>query len=250
MTTTAPLEQVVLPGQASAPPGPVDLTGMFVMHHAFRRDLARFEAAIRRTPAADRESYAALAARWRTFCTALHGHHAGEDAGLWPLLRRRVHPVHLRTVDAMAIEHETLDSLLEQCTRWLGQLASGGTERERETLQARLTSLRILLAHHLDHEESEALVLVQRYLTQAEWDLVERRYFQRTLTPAEAIGLLPWALHALPDDVRQRVLAAAPTSSRIAWALTRRRFERTEQRVFGAAAAVGPLTYPSGVVAA
>ncbi len=249
MTTTVHRQQLVLPGQASAPPGPVDLTGMFVMHHAFRRDLARFEAAARRTPAQNRETYAGLALRWRTFHMALHHHHAGEDAGLWPLLRRRVHPVDLRTLDAMSVEHETLDALLDQCVEWLGRLASAGTERDRQTLQARLTSLRILLAHHLDHEESESLVLVQRYLTQADWDLVERQYFQRTLTPTQVLGLVPWAMHGLPDEVAHQVLTSAPMSFRIAWRLTRRRFERAEQRVFGPAASVGPLTYPSGVAA-
>ena len=247
MTATAHREQVVLPGQASAPPGPVDLSGMFVMHHAFRRDLARFEAAARRLPAHDREAYAALAPRWRLFHTALHHHHAGEDAGLWPLLRRRVHPVDLRTLDAMAVEHETLDALLDQCSAWLGRLAVGGTERDRESLQARLTSLRILLAHHLDHEESESLALVQRYLTQAEWALVEKQYFQRTLTPAQVLGLVPWAMHGLPEDVRGRLLVAMPMSFRVVWHLTHRRFERAEQQVFGAAAAVVPLTYPSAV---
>ena len=249
MTTTAHREQVVLPGQASAPPGPVDLAGMFVMHHAFRRDLARFEAAVRRITAADRTGYASLASRWRLFSTALHHHHAGEDAGLWPLLRRRVHPVELRTLDAMAVEHETLESLLQACSGLLDRLAADGPERDRQSLRARLTSLRILLAHHLDHEESESLVLVQRYVTQAEWDLVEKRYFQRTLTPADVLALVPWAMHGLPDDLRDRVLASAPTSFRIAWRLTRRRFERAEQQVFGPAASVVPLTYPSGVTA-
>ena len=42
--------QVRLPGQAVAPPGPVDLTRTYLMHHAFRRDLADFMAAVAATP--------------------------------------------------------------------------------------------------------------------------------------------------------------------------------------------------------
>ena len=43
MSTTTDLghpRQLRLPGQTAAPDGPVDMTIMYVMHHAFRRDLA------------------------------------------------------------------------------------------------------------------------------------------------------------------------------------------------------------------
>lgn len=33
---------LMLPGQAAAPEGPADLTMMYVLHHAFRRDLDDF----------------------------------------------------------------------------------------------------------------------------------------------------------------------------------------------------------------
>ncbi len=78
--------QVLLPGQAAAPEGPVDMVMMYVMHHAFRRDLAAFAAAAPATPLEDRDAWRALADRWELFATALHHHHTGEDAGLWPLL--------------------------------------------------------------------------------------------------------------------------------------------------------------------
>jgi hypothetical protein len=42
--------QLVLPGQTAAPDGPVDMRNMYVMHHAFRRDLDAFVEACRRTP--------------------------------------------------------------------------------------------------------------------------------------------------------------------------------------------------------
>ena len=43
-------EQLRFPGQAAAHPGPADMTLMYVMHHAFRRDLAAFAAAATATP--------------------------------------------------------------------------------------------------------------------------------------------------------------------------------------------------------
>ena len=50
MSTTTDLghpRQLRLPGQTAAPDGPVDMTIMYVMHHAFRRDLAAFAMAVR-----------------------------------------------------------------------------------------------------------------------------------------------------------------------------------------------------------
>ena len=81
--------QVRLHGQTAAHPGPVDMTMMYLMHHALRRDLAAFAAAATATPVTDRQAWAALAARWELFSTALHHHHSGEDAHVWPLLTER-----------------------------------------------------------------------------------------------------------------------------------------------------------------
>src|SRR3954466_5455569 len=53
--TTTNVEQWRLPRQAAAPEGPVDVKMMYVMHHAFRRDLVMFAEAAAATPADDRE---------------------------------------------------------------------------------------------------------------------------------------------------------------------------------------------------
>jgi hypothetical protein len=83
---------LLLPGQAAAPEGPVDLAAMYLMHRAFRRDLDAFAAATAATagtPAADRQRWVRLARRFELFADVLHKHHHGEDVGLWPLLLER-----------------------------------------------------------------------------------------------------------------------------------------------------------------
>jgi hypothetical protein len=42
MSAARTIEQLTLPGQVAAPAGPVDMAGMFLMHHGFRRDLDNF----------------------------------------------------------------------------------------------------------------------------------------------------------------------------------------------------------------
>src|SRR3954471_5991101 len=82
----ADVPQLLLPRQVAAPAGPVDVHMMYVMHHAFRRDLVLFADAAAATPAADRETWTALAGRWAIFSEILHHHHSGEDVRLWPRL--------------------------------------------------------------------------------------------------------------------------------------------------------------------
>lgn len=47
---------LMLPGQAAAPEGPADLTMMYVLHHAFRRDLDDFVEAAGRLAVDERGS--------------------------------------------------------------------------------------------------------------------------------------------------------------------------------------------------
>src|SRR5204862_4798433 len=72
--------QIRLAGQTAAPEGPVDMFMMYVMHHAFRRDLAKLTEAAQCTPVDDRVAWRLLQQRWEVFAEALHGHHTGEDA--------------------------------------------------------------------------------------------------------------------------------------------------------------------------
>ena len=58
MSAVEMVEQLTLPGQAAAPDGPVDIAGMFLMHHAFRRDLDNFVRIVPLAELGDR-------ARWR-----------------------------------------------------------------------------------------------------------------------------------------------------------------------------------------
>ena len=101
--------QLTLPRQSFTAEGPHDQTGMYVMHHAFRRDLVMFADAAAATPASDRDTWDALAERWRIFSRVLHHHHSGEDAGLWPRLMREVKPNY--TADAMRAQVEGLVEL-------------------------------------------------------------------------------------------------------------------------------------------
>lgn len=231
--------QVLLPGQAAAPDGPVDLTMMLVVHHAFRRDLAAFADAAVRTPVRDRATWTALAARWELFSSVLHHHHTGEDEGLWPVLLERVDAVGDRegraTLEAMEAEHEQIDPLLEACAVGFARLAAVPDEPARAQLAAQLRAAQAHLAAHLRHEESGALPIVQAHLTAADWHRVEKKHFRGGVPPRQVLRIVAWFLHDLPEDGVAALRRSAEGRLMLAvWsALLRRGFERRERAAFG-----------------
>jgi hypothetical protein len=232
--TTGIVDQLMLPGQAAAPPGPVDLTAMYVMHHAFRRDLIAFKAAVVGTPVEDRTTWKALAGRWGKFFEILHKHHTGEDAGLWPLLMSRADADGRATLQAMEGEHAEIDPLLSSCTAGFERLATYADADARDALEVRVVALGEHLVRHLAHEEHDALALVQRYLVNADWHRLEKEHFKPAYGPREIPFIASWALYELPPEQFSRVrdsMAGRPME--LLWRLFwRRPFERRERVAF------------------
>jgi len=228
--------QLLLPGQAAAPDGPVDLTPMFLMHHAFRRDLAAFAAAARATPLEDRATWQALSQRWQRFAAVLHHHHSGEDDYIWPVLIEAVDAAGdaagRETLEAMEAEHAQIDPLLERCARGFAALARSGDDDARAELADCVATTRERLAEHLGHEERDALVLVQRLLSPADWDRMDKQ-MGSSYPVREVPFTLAWLMHDLPaDGVRAaREFLGAPMYTLWSVAL-RRGFERREQAAF------------------
>jgi hypothetical protein len=232
MTTTSAVPQLHLPGQAAAPEGPVDMTMMYVAHHAFRRDLRDFARAVPATPLEDRAAWRALERRWAVFADVLHHHHSGEDEHLWPALLARAEGEDRATLAAMEDEHAEIDPLLEACRDGLAAMASAPMADVRSALAVRLVATRESLGRHLDHEETETIALVQRLLTAEEYDAIDE-HFKKTLTPRRLYRLVPWALVGVPTDVREQLFARdGGTAHRIAWLVSRRSFARMQSAAF------------------
>jgi hypothetical protein len=240
MTTTAAHRtgQLMLPGQAAAPDGPVDLTIMWTMHHGFRRDLQNFERAVPATPLGDQATWSALTTRWDRFARILHGHHSGEDAGIWPLLLERVDAAGddegRSTLEAMAAEHRVIDPLLDACAAGFRRMAVTPGAVTRDALARHVSAAREHLQEHLAHEERDAMQLVQRHLTLDEWLRLSIEYFDKPLTARELLGVAAWVLHDLPTEALDRMRSEPKVPTLIlVWRLfLRRPFERRERRAF------------------
>ncbi len=234
MTRTDPsTPQFVLPGQAAAPPGPVDMTLMYAIHHAFRRDLAAFAAAARATPAADRRTWAALERRWGVFSRSLHEHHGTEDRFVWPALTERADDAGRDVLRAMEDEHAEIDPALEACAAGFARLSSRPDEDARAALAVRLVATRERLAEHLRHEETDAIALVQRLFSAEDWAALEEEQLKGSASVRQILEMVPWVLHELPGDVRDHLFSQPKGGAyRAVWLLTRRGFARRERAAF------------------
>ena len=233
-TSTAPTQQAPqlrLPGQAAAHPGPVDMTIMYLMHHAFRRDLRAFSEVVPVTPLEDREAWRALAERWELFAVPLHHHHAGEDTWLWPFLMEKAGPEERRTLEAMEAEHAEIDPGLAACAAGFARLAAAPEADARAALAVRLTAVREALGRHLHHEETETILLMQRVLTAEEWEGIDA-HFKEGLSLGTLLRTVPWVMHQVPGEARAHVFATTGAAYRVLLALTRRRFERLHRKAF------------------
>jgi hemerythrin-like domain-containing protein len=213
------------------------MTLMYVAHHAFRRDLDLLARAVPATPVGARATWRALHERYAVFAKALHLHHSGEDAGLWPLLLERVDAVGDRaareTLEAMESEHAAFDPLLTGCDAGLRLMAAGGDAADRAALAAVVVAARDALGRHLLHEETETIALIQRHLTQADWERVDEEHFKPHLPGLRELAVVvPWFCQGLPEDVRARGFADAGKGFTVLYLLTRGRFARHHRRAF------------------
>jgi hemerythrin-like domain-containing protein len=233
-TATWP-QQISYPGQSHTAAGPHDMTGMYRAHFAFRRDLAKFEAAVRKTPVEATDSWRALAERWAIFAEVLHHHHTIEDVMIWPVLLRSTEAdgdtAGTALLHAMEAEHEHIDPSLAGCADGFTAMVEHPCDDHRNALDVHVTSARQLLADHLRHEETEAIPLIMRAMTDEEWAASEA-YATQGASPRKLVELVPWLVEGMSPELLAREKAAAPRVMRLLLALVRGRWARRERVAF------------------
>ncbi|MBO3749414.1 hemerythrin domain-containing protein [Streptosporangiaceae bacterium NEAU-GS5] len=156
----------------------IDFSIMYAAHDAFRRDLRKL------TEEWDQ-------GRWEQFKRQLLIHHQAEDELVWPLMRGRVagDAAGVALIDEMEAEHAQIDPLLEA---------------------ADVTTLRALLDHHLQHEETMALPLIDKALDPAEWTAFSMALRDRQGGPPEWRAFFLWLLEDAPSQTKDNIRGVLP----------------------------------------
>jgi hypothetical protein len=191
-------------------------SALLMSHHAFRRDLARFAAAL---AAGDRSRARDLAAEWQHYRGALHGHHEVEDRQMFPGLRG-AHPGLAPVFDELSAQHALIDPLLAR-----GDAVFVEVESRSAEAAAVVAELSALLDSHLALEEAHVPAFL-RGATQ----------FPPPGTDAEAelyAQGFAWSSDGIAPEVLERVYAMLPSSVRERLPAAREAFAARCARVWG-----------------
>jgi hypothetical protein len=192
-----------------------DMTWMYAMHAALRRELDRM-ARLTARPDDDPKHVLRTAAGWEMFKSYLHVHHTTEDDMLWPPLRTAL-PTDsdgAALLDAMEAEHAGIDPLLASIDAALLDPETGPA-RLGELTEALATALR----GHLDHEEAHGLALIDSTITDEQWLAFGVEHGKRI--GGDIARYLPWILDDATPEITAKVLGLLPPpvqqSYRDAW---------------------------------
>ena len=181
-----------------------DMTMMYAMHAALRRELDRIARVTARTDD-DPQHVLRTAAGWQMFKSYLQVHHTSEDDMLWPPMRKALADDSdgAALLDAMEAEHSAIDPLLAAIDAALADRDSG-PHRVGELTDALASALRA----HLDHEEAEGLTLIDATVTEEQFQAFGTEHGKRI--GGDAQRYLPWMLDGATPEVTATVLDRFP----------------------------------------
>jgi hemerythrin-like domain-containing protein len=190
-----------------------DSRDMFVVHDMFRRQFKAIPGLVSEVPAGDAAQVAIVAGHVAWMVTFLHAHHEGEDLFVWPKLLERI-PVKIDPlILTMEAQHEGLAQALDDLAAKAASWRDTSAVQERDALAGAATDLLARIAEHLDLEEREVLPLIDKYLTEKEWQKVGGSGLKKM-----SFGQLKVAFGMILDDAGpEQVTIMRDTLPRPAW---------------------------------
>lgn len=122
-----------------------------IIHAAFRRDLARFDAALAEFPDGSQERAAQLVTAWDNFAHQLHHHHQDEETIFWPAFRELGADESLTT--DLGGEHARMLTALDHADEVVRRVSSDPSATQAAAARAAVGELGEVLHEHLAHEE-------------------------------------------------------------------------------------------------
>ncbi len=147
----------------------------------------------------------------------VHAHHASEDDGLYPLVRERAGAAAemLDVLDRMARHHEAITPAMTAVETAATALAANGSDDATQQTSAALDALAAALLPHLHEEEDEAMPIVARLITAAEWQAIEKQHNLEPKSMSELGFEGHWLIDSASDADRATVIGLVPPIQRL-----------------------------------
>jgi hypothetical protein len=212
-----------------------DVRDMYLAHIMFRREIGLAPALIRGVAGGDVERAAIVAEHLQLVDTVLRHHHEAEDAHLWARLVERAGGDAESVVRVMEEQHGAIDDLLGRLRTELAQWRYGADSRLGVPLAETVSLLHERLVEHLAVEEADALPLIEKHITAAEWGQMIAAG-AADVAPEQMpllFGLM--AYEADPSTVRDIIATMPPEVSSVIGDLAAEAFAAHAERVHGTA---------------
>lgn len=209
---------------------------MPIIHRIFRRQFAEVRELVQAAPQGEVRRVGAIADHLEFLLDGLHMHHTTEDDLIWPTLLASGE-LDTSLVERMQDQHEGIDPLVAVVRAGLPAWRAGPTPATSSLLADRIGELLVVLQAHLDEEEQVVVPMIDQCLTEAQWQEVGQRAFEK-FTPAQrwiATGQLVEV--ATPEEVAM-MFGKLPPPVKVLWRLIgRRKYRRYITAVRGGQAA-------------
>ena len=182
----------------------LDMSMMFAMHDALRRELVQVARIASRTDDHPGQQLRA-ALGWELFKKFLLVHHQSEDDILWPALRTNAagQPSRLALADALEAEHAVIEPLLTAIDTAAAD-PHYGYQRFGDIVDELITKL----TAHLAHEETDGLPLIDASLTEQQWQHFAQVHAERIA--GDAPTYMPWLLNGASPQTLDAILGKFP----------------------------------------
>jgi hypothetical protein len=194
--------------------GPADTRMMGIVHAALTRDLLRVRRVLREAPAPQGRQRVALGQHVTWMLEFLHAHHSGEDAGLWPLVRRR-NPAAVELLASMEADHARIAPAADVTAEAARTYTATTSGSARVALVEALDDLIEVLLPHLDREVAEAMPVVAASITNREWDAVEQEYNIKPKSTRQLAMEGHWLLEGIDAEGYDVVVHKVPAALRL-----------------------------------
>ena len=188
---------------------PADTRMMGIVHSALKRDLFRARKVLASDPPPLGRQRVALGEHVSWMLDFLHGHHSGEDQGLWPLVRDR-NPGSAELLDSMEADHARIAPAAEAASTAASEYTATTTEAPRAALVGALDELLLVLVPHLDREVEQAMPVVSASISDREWKDIEQRYFVKKKSTRELAMEGHWMIEDIDPEGYEVVVRTVP----------------------------------------
>lgn len=148
---------------------PADSRDMVGAHDMFRLHFGALPDLVAGVAAGDTTRAKVVAEHASLLSALLHGHHASEDAHVWPKLHERCPEEIQPLVDVMESQQARIDTGLQTLEATARAWAQSADPADRDATVRAARDLDPSLREHLQLEEAKVLRLIDTYLTDAEW---------------------------------------------------------------------------------